>query len=325
MALVFVTGGSGFLGRGLLPALCERGHQVRALAIAPADEEIVRRAGAEPIPGDLDNEEALRRGMDGCTLVIHAAARLAQWGSLQDFYRVNVAGTEHVLAAARAAGVPRLLYVSTDSVLVGGPPLLDVDETRPRPARPLGLYPLTKGLAEQRVLAANGAALTTVVVRPCWLWGKGDTSTLAGLAAVVRQGAFWWIGGGHHLTSTCFIANACEGILLAAERGRGGEIYFITDGAPVEYRAFVTALLRTQGLEPGTRSMPRWVARAIARGGELAWRRLKLPGGPPLTPAALCLIAEPRTIDDAKARRELGYTGAVSREAGLASMVEGGR
>ena len=321
MKRAFVTGGSGFLGRTLLPALREQGYAIRALAVAESDAEVVRRAGAEPIAGDLDDEQALRAGMAGCDLVIHAAARLSEWGTLADFYRVNVAGTEHVLAMARLSGVPRLLFVSTDSVLVGGPPMINADETWPLPARPLGFYARSKGLAERRVLAANSPTLATVAVRPCWLWGKGDTSTLPGLADVVRQNQFWWIGGGRHLTSTCHVANACEGILLAAERGHGGQVYFVTDGEPIAYRDFVTALLQTQGLRPGRRDMPRAVAAAIAWGSDLAWRRLKLKGSPPLTPAALRLLSEQRTINDAKARRELGYASAMTRDAGLAAMA----
>lgn len=325
MRRVFVTGGSGFLGRTLLPALREQGYSVRGLAVAASDAEAVRRAGAEPIAGDLDDEQALRAGMDGCELVIHAAARLSEWGTLRDFMRVNVEGTAHVLTVARQTGVARLLYVSTDSVLVGGPPMIGADETWPLPARPLGYYAHSKGLAERRVLAANSPALTTLVVRPCWLWGSGDTSTLPGLAAMVRQGQFRWIGGGRHLTSTCHVANACEGIVLAAERGRGGNVYFVTDGPPITYRDFVTAMLQTQGLRPGNRDMPRWMAAPIAWGSELAWRRLHLKGSPPLTPAALRLISEQRTINDAKARRELGYTGAVSRDAGFAAMAQASR
>jgi nucleoside-diphosphate-sugar epimerase len=105
-----------------------------------------------------------------------------------------------------------------------------------------------------------------------------------------------------------------EGALLAAERGRPGEIYFLTDGRPVEFRAFITDLLRTQGVEPGARNIPGWLAAALAH--LLAW----LPE-PPVTRTALALVGHEVTVDDAKARRELGYQARKTRAQGLAEMT----
>jgi len=324
MSYVFVTGGSGFVGRNLILALRRQGVAVRALARSDAALAVVERLGAEPVRGDLDDVAALRAGMQGCELVFHVAAKTNDWGRAADAYRTNVLGTEHALAAARAVGVPRLVHVSTEAVLVGvdSPPLINVDETRPRPLRPLGLYALTKGLAEERVLAANSPELATVIVRPRLIWGAGDTTVLPPLIQAVRSGAFVWFDGGHYLTSTCHVANVCEGLLLAAERGQGGAIYFVTDGTPFEFRSFLTALLRTQGIEPGNRSIPSWLARAVAGGAEGMWRLLRLQRALPLTRFRVRIIGEEVTVTDAKARRELGYRAQVSREDGLAAMTQ---
>jgi nucleoside-diphosphate-sugar epimerase len=261
--------------------------------------------------------------MQDCACVFHLAAQTNDWGRAADVYRTNVAGTEHVLAAARAAGVPRLVHVSTEAVLVGAgsPPLINVDETRSRPQRPLGLYAWSKGLAEERVLAANSPDLTTVIVRPRLIWGAGDTTVLPPILQAVRAGAFVWFDGGHYLTSTCHVANVCEGVLLAAERGQGSAIYFLTDGPPIEFRSFLTALLRTQGVTPGTRSIPAWLARALAGGAEGMWRLLHVRRALPLTRFRVRIIGEVVTVNDAKARRELGYRATVSREEGLRAMT----
>jgi nucleoside-diphosphate-sugar epimerase len=321
MPTVFITGGSGFVGRNLIALLRERGYAVRAAARSSAAEQVVRNAGAEPVSADLDAQTALEQGMRGCAFVVHAAARVESWGQLEDFMHINVAGTEHVLAAARAAGVPRFVHVSTEAVLVGDRPLVSADETWPRPSRAFGLYPYTKGLAEARVLAANGPELATMIVRPRFIWGRGDTSLLPKILAVVRAGRFAWIGGGRHLTSTCHVRNVCEGIVLAAERGRGGEIYFLTDGAPVEFRSFITALCRTQGVDPGARSIPLAVARKLAPAVETLWSTLRLHSEPPLSRTVVLLLGEEVTVNDAKARRELGYRERVTREQGLTEMV----
>lgn len=318
----FVTGGSGFLGRRLLRVLRRQGDRVRALARSPTAIAAVTRAGAEPVAGDLLDEALLSRGMEGCDVVIHAAARVSDWGRAEDFHRDNVTGTERVLAAARRAGIEALVHVSTEFVLVGGPPIVQADETWPLPARPLGVYARTKGLAEERVRAANARGFRTVIVRPPIVWGPGDRTWLPRLEASVRRGVFRWIGGGRHPVSTCHVANICEGILRAAERGRGGGAYFLTDGPPVELRWFFSELLRTRGLDPPTGTMPRWFAHSFAWSAETLWRVLPLPGAPPVTRYAVRVVGEEMTVRDDLARRELGYEGRTSVAEGLAELRE---
>ena len=317
----FVTGGSGFLGRELIRALVARGTPVRALARSAAAEDAVRALGAEPIAGDLHDDDALRRGLRGCDLAFHAAAHTREWGPADVFERVTVRGTEHVLAAAAAAGVRRLIHVGSEAALLDGTPMVRVDERRPLPLQPLPLYPASKAASEARVLAANGAGLETVVVRPRLIWGHGDTSLLPQLIGAVRDRRFRWIGGGRHLTSTCHVRNAVEGLLLAAEHGRAGEVYFVTDGAPVEFRDFLTRLLATQGVAMEAGSVPRGLATAIAILSEALWRRLPLRGAPPLTRMVVQLFGREVTIDDRKARTELGYRGRVGIDEGLAEMT----
>src|SRR5437867_3999460 len=157
--IAFVTGGSGFVGRNLIAALRARGDEVRALARSASAEDAVRRAGAEPVRGDLDDEAALARGMAGCGVVFRVAAAVEDGGPREHFERVNIEGTRRVTAAARAARVPRLVHVSTEAVLVDGSPIVRAEETRPLPARPIGLYPETKGAAERVVRDANGPDL----------------------------------------------------------------------------------------------------------------------------------------------------------------------
>jgi len=221
---VFVTGGSGFLGQHLVRALSGAGHQVRALVRSQVAAEAVVTAGAEPVHGDLTNGDAPRDGMNGCGVVVHAAAHTKQWGPRQGFHEVNVVGTEAVILAARRSSATRLVHVSTEAVLADGHQLVGVDETYPRPAHAVGEYARTKALAEELVLAANGSGLATMAVRPRLVWGPGDTTILPAIAQAARNGRFAWIDGGNYLTSTCHVANACEGIALAAEHGRAGEV-----------------------------------------------------------------------------------------------------
>ncbi|MGQ0799720.1 MAG: NAD-dependent epimerase/dehydratase family protein [Pseudomarimonas sp.] len=320
MSRVFVTGGSGFVGRNLISALRARGHEVLALARSDASVRAVSALGATPVHGGLDDTATLATGMRGCDWVFHAAAHTEEWGPSELFERITVTGTRNVLGAAREAGVRRVIHVSSEAALLDGSPLQRVDETRPLPARPLPLYPASKAASEALVRAANGPALETVILRPRLIWGAGDTSLLPQLVAGVREGRFKWINGGHHLTSTCHVANVVEGLLLAAHKGRAGEIYFLTDGDPVELRGFLTRMLATQGVQVGDASLPRWLARLSAQICEVLWRGLALAGKPPVTRMVVSLFGEEVTVDDGKARRELGYRGNMSIERGLAEM-----
>ncbi len=318
----FVTGGSGFVGKRLITALREQAHTVRALGRSEAAQNEVRLAGAEPVPGDLSDVEALKRGMEGCEVVFHSAAYVKTWGPRASFFEANVRGTENVLEAARAAGVKRLVHVSSEAVLVDGTPLINVDETRPLPEKPIGNYPSTKNAAERLVLSVNSPEFTTIAVRPRLIWGKGDNAVLPAIIQAVKSGRFRWVGGGHYKTSTCHVANCVEGLLLAAEKGIGGQAYFLTDGEPVDFRDFITAMLKTQGVNPGKGTIPFGLAMGVATVSEALWNFFSLPGGPPVIRSELLLVGQEVTVSDAKARRELGYQGRMTREAGLRELEQ---
>jgi nucleoside-diphosphate-sugar epimerase len=137
---------------------------------------------------------------------------------------------------------------------------------------------------------------------------------------MVKEGRFRWIGGGRHLTATTHIDNTVEGLWLAATRGKAGGVWFVTDGEPVEFREFLTALVGTQGVEIPDRSVPEPVARAAAKVSETLWRRLRRPGSPPLTRFAVWVSSQECTIDISRAERELGYRPVRTREEGLREM-----
>jgi nucleoside-diphosphate-sugar epimerase len=262
----------------------------------------------------------MRAGAEGCELAFHAAATVGDWGRREEFERGNVDGTRNALRACAEAGVRRFVHVSTEAVLLAGDPLVEVDETAPlRPDSP-ALYSSTKARAEQAVLAASGERFETVVVRPRFVWGVGDTTLLPVMVEMVRAGRFAWIGGGAHRTSTTHVDNTVEGLVLGATRGRPGNAYFVTDGEPVVFRDFVTDLLATQGIEIPDRGVPEPVVRAAAVAAESIWRTLRLPGTPPVTRMAYWLTALETTIDITRAREELGYRPVRTMAEGMAGL-----
>ena len=316
----FVTGGSGFIGGHLIERLVGSGARVRALARSDDSAARVEELGAEAVRGDLGDRGSLERGANGCVVTYHLAAHLGQWGTREEFVAGNVTGTENALEASRAAGVTRFVHCGTEAALIAGEPLRNVDETAPLRPDSKALYSATKARADLAVTAAATRNFETVVIRPRLVWGAGDTTLLPEIIAAVEAGKFAWIGGGHHLTSTTHVENVIEGLVLGAERGRSGEAYFVTDGEPVVFREFISELLEASGVEPPSRSVPAWLAGALAAGGEETWRLLRLGGEPPLTRLAVWLSSQECTIEIGKARAELGYEPVIDRPAGIAQL-----
>ncbi len=316
---IFVTGASGFVGGAAARALA-REHEVHAMARSEASAAAVRATGATPVACSLGGVEP--EHLAGCDAIVHAAAFVGPWGTRADFWQANVEGTTQLLDVARRAGVRRFVHIGTEAALFAGQDMCDIDETYPYPDSTPFLYSETKAEAERRVLAANDPAggFATISLRPRLVWGPGDQSVLRELVGMVRDGRFMWIGGGAARTSTAHIDNVVHGITLALTQGRGGEAYFLTDGEVLAMRDFITRYLATQGVDPGDRSIPVWLARGAAAVVEPVWRLLGLRSDPPLTRFAACIMSAECTLSIDKARRELGYVPVVTVDTGLAAM-----
>ena len=269
--------------------------------------------------GDLLDAD-LAAGMRGCQALVHAAADTDHGLGTERQLRTNVERTRRVFEAARLSGIARAVHVSTESVRLDGKPLVDATEEHPYPRRPAGAYSRTKAEAERVAMSAAGPGFAVMVVRPRFVWGRDDTTALPQLAAAVSSGKFAFVDGGRYRTSTTHVANLCEGVERALALGASGQVYFITDGEPVEFRSFVTRLLATQRLTPPDRSVPRRLLRVIAGAGDLVGRLSNGRIAGPISVQSYATSAVEVTMDIGKARRELGYAPVVTIEAGLAEM-----
>lgn len=319
---VYVTGGSGFVGGHLIRRLVGVGHEVLALARSDGASDRVASLGAVAHRGDLSDTAVLAAGMAGCAVAFHCAAVVGSNVDKDEARAANVEGTRHVVEAARAAGVRRLVHLSTESVLIDGGPLDGVDETHPMPeAGHLSVYAETKAEAERIVLSASGTGIETIAVRPRLIWGPDDTTWLPGLVEKVDRGVFRWVDHGEHLGSTCHVANVVEGLILASERGTPGRPYFITDGPPRTFRDFATAYLASAGVEVGEASVPGWLMRTAGAVLESAWRILPTRSAPPLNRIEAYMVSHPQVFDDTKAREELRYRPVITFEQGIAELT----
>ncbi len=318
---IFITGASGFVGGAATRRLVAEGHTVRAMSRSEKSDAAIRAMGAEPVRCSLDAVAAEQ--LAGCEVVIHAAAYVEAWGEPDAWDRINVGGTKLMLAAAKAAKVSRFIHIGTEAALVHGQDLNDIDESYPLAFESPYPYCRTKALAEQAVREANEPGFATIVLRPRFIWGPGDQTLLPTIQEMAQTGGWSWINHGKAKTSTIYIDNLVDAIVLTLTKGVPGEAYFILDEGQRTMHEMISGMARTVGVTLPERSVPGWVAECSGRLLEGIWRTFPLKGEPPLTRHAAMVMARDCVLRGDKARRELDYTPAVSVEEGLKRMAEG--
>ncbi len=320
--LALVTGGSGFVGGHLIRHLLSDGWRVLALGRSDKARAEIEALGAEPVEGDLLDRTALAGAMEGIEVVFHVAAHFKLWGPMSLFRRINVEGTRNVVDAAERAGVRRIVYVSAAAVVMGRPePMRGVTEDMPLHKMPFAPYAASKAEAEEVLLAANGrrADFSTVAIRPPFIWGPGMPA-LDRMVETVRAGQFQWVAGGGQALSTCHVDNLCHALILAADRGSGGEAFFVSDGEDTTLKSFLTRLLASRGVTAKDRAVPFGIAWTMAGVMGAVWRIFRRKGEPPVTRQMLRFIGKDFTIDVSRARNQLGYAPVISAADGMRAM-----
>lgn len=330
---ILVTGGGGFLGQKLCEGLRARGHAVTSFNRGhyPALDAL----GVLQVQGDLADEDALRDASAGHDAIFHNAAKAGAWGSYDSYHRANVIGTRNVIAACRKHDIDKLIHTSTPSVThrathpVEGGTADDVPYGDDLKAP----YALTKRIAEEDVLAANGAELAngarlaTIALRPRLIWGPGDNQLLPRLVERAKAGRLALVGDGQNRIDTTYIDNAAQAHLdaldhLHADAACAGRAYFISNGEPRTMQDTINALLRAAGAPEVHRHIPFRLAYAIGAIAETAWPLLRLRGEPPMTRFLAEQLATTHWYSMEPARRDFGYAPKVSMDEGLRRLHE---
>ncbi|MDR1164476.1 MAG: NAD-dependent epimerase/dehydratase family protein [Deltaproteobacteria bacterium] len=322
---VFVTGGSGFLGKFIARRLLAEGREVAAYARRPLPE--LEALGARVFLGELSDRRALGEALAGADAAIHCAGRVGVWGPYAEFMSVNAEGTQSVLAAAERAGVSSFIYASSPSVVYGGRNLTGINESEPYLQTPLDNYSYSKAVAERAVLAANKPGFRTLALRPHLIWGPEDPHFTPRILSLRRRNRLRLFTGGPYVIDATYIDNAVEAHLLAmarimADERVAGQAFFIAQDEPLDALEFINLLLKAARLAPVAARTPPWLGRSLARLAEGAWRLGRLRGEPPLTLFAIKQLTTSHYFDLAKAKTLLGYKPKISLSEGLRRLED---
>ncbi len=292
---ILVTGGTGYLGRAVVYALAARGHQLVLLARAATRSGLPGRA----IDGDVRDAAAVERAAAGCDAISHSAALVSIWRRRpQDFDDVNVGGLRNVLAAARAHGIPRVLYTSS---FVALPPR---GLAAPIEAND---YQRTKVAADRLADAAVRDGAPLVRVYPGVVYGPGsftEGNLVGRLIADHLKHRLPGLIGPENAWSYAYVEDVAAGHCAALERGAIGGRYALGGENAPQYLLFEIVRQLTGRRAPARIPFP--VADLLASAEEL---RVNLFGGMPLvTRGAVEIFRHDWSLDSSDATRELGYT-----------------
>jgi nucleoside-diphosphate-sugar epimerase len=322
-AVILVTGATGFLGGAVLRALASRARDrepLRVLVRASSDTGGLAGLPVERATGDLTVPESLPAAVAGISVVYHCAGVLGQASVPESLYRrVHVDGTLALLRAARAAGVRRVVHVSSPGVL-GPIPRSREPATEDAPHNPTNAYERSKSIAEHAALAtAKELGLDLVVARPEFVYGPGDTHVLRLFRTIARR-RFFYIGDGKALCHPTFVEDAVRGIVDVGDRGAAGRIYHLAGPEPVSIEELAGTMARAMGVPSPRIHVPE---RAVRLAVEIAERLAsRLAFTPPLTRSGVDFFTFDRQFSWERARQELGWSPRVGLEEGVTRTVQ---
>jgi nucleoside-diphosphate-sugar epimerase len=322
---VLITGATGFVGSHVAEALVERGDRVRALARPGADTAALEKLGITIVRGDLSDPASLKHAVEGVDVIVHCAARVGDWGTVDQYRLVNVEGLRALFDATLDRPLHRFVHISTLGVYEARHHH-GTDETEPLPERHIDGYTQSKVESERLALQYHRKQKVPVtILRPGFVYGPRDRMVLPRLADRLRERSVIYIARGKYALNTTFVGNLADAVLLAIDNPAAvGEVFNITDGEFVSKRRFFETVADGLGLKRPRSfpSVPIWLARLMANWRESKFRRENRPSPPRITQAQLKFAGLNLDFSIAKARTKLGYSPRVLFDEGMKQATE---
>ena len=316
-----VTGGGGFLGSGITKALIQKGINVTVIGRKKYSH---LPPSVISLQGDIRDYEFVKSCSRNIDVVFHTAALPGIWGPKQEFFSVNVQGTENIINACRDNLIPKLVFTSSPSVVLDHSSVKGVDESVPYAETYLCEYPSTKALAEKMVLKANDASLCTTAIRPHLIWGPGDPHLVPRILQKANNNRLIIVGDGTNQVDMIYIDNAVSAHLkaaLAPNSNVAGKAYFVSDDDPVVLWTWINSLLNRLGISAVKRKISYRNAMRLGTVLERIYGLLGLKSEPPMTRFLATQLATSHYFDISKAKKDLEYRPLVSQEEGINRLI----
>lgn len=322
--LLLVTGATGLVGSHVAQRAHGLGIRTRALVRESSDKTLLNEWNVELAYGDLSDHESHAKAMEGVTVLVHCAAKVGDWGPIDEYRRVNLLGTDSLLKAAKSNGkLKRVVHISSLGVYEARDHH-GTDETSPISLDGIDGYTLTKAESEQLVrdhIEQDG--LPATILRPGFIYGPRDRNVLPRIFEKLRTQQFKFLGTGQTLLNNTYVGNLVDAVFLAlAQDDKIGEVFNITDGALVTKREFISTIATQAGFPVPTKNVPLGVAKVLATLMEGTWRLLKKEEAPLLNSARIKFLGLNLDFSIEKAKRELGYEPQIDFETGMTKAID---
>ncbi|NCA66610.1 MAG: NAD-dependent epimerase/dehydratase family protein [Clostridia bacterium] len=313
-----VTGASGFLGKEIVKHILSEGGKVIAadMRTAPQLKEI-NNPNLELWEVNLTGDFAMPKGV---TDVIHAAGKVADWGSYESFYNINVAATEKLMKLAKESKVKNFLFISSIDIHGFFGHNEETEDGTYYPSK--CFYPATKTIAENMVKAFNSPEMKTVCIRPCTVYGPGDTTVQGPIMDAIIKGQMGFIDKGKRLITRIYVTDLVQGLCKALEKGRGGEAYNIVSGEKINWMEWVEAIAKELNVKTPTTTAPYWAALTVASIMEGVYKLFRSKTPPLLTRMRIQHAGHDFYFVPTKAKTELGFEPQMPWKEGIKLMVE---
>lgn len=315
-----ITGATGFLGPYLLKRLTSEGHFCRCLVRPGSEQKLMSHPNIEPAAGDITRPETLSgigQGMD-CLLHMATLGHMSNYTVTQEMFEaVNVTGTCNIMREAGEAGIKRIVHCS--SVAAMGI-CREVPATEQSACTPHHAYGKSKLKAEQKILEmVEKDGLPATIIRFSMVYGPGDPRDILKLARMAKRGLWPKIGSRPKLTPLIHAEDAVEGLLLAAEHGRAGEIYLITNNESLPFDQIRKMIQKALGIRRPAIYIPEFAALGLASALEKLFTAIGKT--PPVGRKNIESTLADRVFSIDKAGKELGFSPKVDPEEGIGQTV----
>lgn len=320
---ILITGATGFVGSHIAQTCAERGIAVSTIARPTSDISFLQKLGVTIHRGDLTDIDVIRHAVEDADAIVHSAAKVGDWGPVEEYRKVNVEALRHLLEACRSDRLQRFVHISSLGVYEARHHY-GTDESEPLPIRHMDGYTQTKVEAEHLALDAHRLqGLQVVVLRPGFVYGPRDRTVLPRLVEKLRNGVVQYLGDGKQAMNTIYVGNLVDAVLIALDKPEAvGQIYNLTDGEHVSKRRFFETIADGLGLPRPVKSKPLWLAKLASRIMEWRARRRRAKQPPRLTQATVKFLGLNLEFSIEKAKRELGYCPRVGFDEGMKQTLE---